>query len=161
MISSEHDLSPSSSQYKWILNDLSRINRTVTPWVIVESHRPLYMTEVLNDQILVSIYMRKYLEPLLKKYDVNLFLSGHIHAYLRTCPGLYDRKCHNGGLTNIMIGTAGANLFELPTLKTDWTAFHSAEWGYGRITVQNETALLFEFVSDVDGSNSDLTWIYR
>jgi Purple acid Phosphatase, N-terminal domain/Calcineurin-like phosphoesterase len=45
VISSEHDLSPGSAQYLWLEADLQSVNRTLTPWLIVESHRPLYESE--------------------------------------------------------------------------------------------------------------------
>lgn len=45
VLSSEHDLSPSSVQYDWLQNDLQHVDRNKTPWLIIESHRPLYEPE--------------------------------------------------------------------------------------------------------------------
>ena len=42
MLSSEHNMTSGSRQFKWLENDLKSVNRTVTPWVVVEFHRPLY-----------------------------------------------------------------------------------------------------------------------
>ena len=62
MISSEHDLSPGSEQYIWLEQELERVNRTETPWLIVESHRPMYMSEEFWSQNNVSVAMRHEFE---------------------------------------------------------------------------------------------------
>lgn len=161
MISTEHDLTPHSKQYQWLLRDLSLLNRTLTPWVIIEAHRPMYMIEDNPSETLVGIELKENIESLLKTHNVDLFLSGHYHAYFRSCSGLYKNKCNNGGLTHITVGTAGAQLDSWPLLRRPWGAFYTADWGYGRITIVNATELYFEFVSDEDGSTRDSTWIHR
>ena len=45
MMSTEHDYSPGSRQYKWLDNDLSSVNRKITPWVIIAGHRAMYCSE--------------------------------------------------------------------------------------------------------------------
>ncbi|CAF2896916.1 unnamed protein product [Rotaria sp. Silwood2] len=40
--STEHDFLPLSLQYAWIERDLSSVDRSRTPWIIVESHRHMY-----------------------------------------------------------------------------------------------------------------------
>jgi hypothetical protein len=161
VISSEHDLSPNSDQYEWLSRNLASIDRTLTPWVILESHRPMYMNKDEYSQNLVGVHIRKNIESLLKKHSVDLFLAGHYHSYFRSCSGLYRNKCDNGGLTHITIGTAGAELDESPLLRKTWVGYSSAQWGYGRITVANATALHFEFVSDEDGLTKDSLWIKK
>ena len=42
MMSTEHDYSAGSPQYKWLENDLSKVDRKVTPWVIIGGHRAMY-----------------------------------------------------------------------------------------------------------------------
>ena len=161
MISSEHDLSPGSKQYKWLEADLMSIDRSLTPWVVLEAHRPMYMIEDVATNTLVGIHMRKNFEGLLKRFNVDLYLAGHYHAYFRSCAGLYKGKCNNNGLTHITIGTAGAALDSGPLLRKPWSEFYSSEWGYGRITIENSTALFFEFVSDKDGSTKDSVWLLK
>ncbi len=34
------DYTPGSPQWQWLAEDLSGINRSVTPWVIVDIHNP-------------------------------------------------------------------------------------------------------------------------
>ena len=48
VISSEHDLSHGSPQFDFLLRDLKNVDRSVTPWVVLETHRPLYEGETGN-----------------------------------------------------------------------------------------------------------------
>jgi hypothetical protein len=41
-LSTESDYSQSSEQYKWFVNDMEKVDRSKTPWVIVQFHRPFY-----------------------------------------------------------------------------------------------------------------------
>jgi len=107
VISSEHDLSTGSPQHTWLEQDLYSVNRTKTPWLIVESHRPFYNGEDYPDQTAVSIGMRYEIENLLKDYRVDLVLAGHYHAYFRSCDGLYHSQCDHGGPMHITVSENG------------------------------------------------------
>lgn len=163
MLSSEHDLSSTSRQYQWLESDLRSVNRLRTPWVIVEIHRPLYNSFNLPDgQNAVGIAMREEFELLLREYSVDLVLSGHYHSYLRTCNGLFQGICNNGGPTYITIGTAGAELSYAPLYDQNWTEASFVEWGYGKVTVFNTSSLFFEFIADDKvGTVKDHVWITR
>jgi Calcineurin-like phosphoesterase/Purple acid Phosphatase, N-terminal domain len=100
VISSEHDLSPSSPQFEWLRADLASVNRSLTPWLIVETHRPLYEAETKWADNGVGIAFRFFFEDLLFQYQVDIVLSGHYHSYYRTCGGLYRGVCGNSGQGN-------------------------------------------------------------
>ena len=59
---------------------------------------------------IVSTFMRQALDPLFEKYQVNLALVAHNHAYERTCLIKSGECVENGGTQHIEIGTAGAKL---------------------------------------------------
>jgi len=42
VLSSEHDMASGSRQHAWLQKDLAAVNRTITPWIVVEMHRPMY-----------------------------------------------------------------------------------------------------------------------
>lgn len=84
VISSEHNLAEGSRQYEWLKKDLKEVNRKKTPWLVVESHRPLYEGEIIWDQNSVGVAMRFEIEDLLYDYAVDVVLAGHYHAYHRT-----------------------------------------------------------------------------
>ena len=110
--------------------------------------------------------MRGEIEDLLEEYSVDLVLAGHFHSYHRSCAGLYRDKCGIGGPTHITIGSGGARLEVALHRRASWTAKALREFGYGRITIMNSTALHFEFVKvDKDNSSSgmidDEVWLYH
>jgi hypothetical protein len=80
MLSSEHNLTEGSLQYEWFLEDLKSVNRSATPWLILELHRPLYQSEFFFTQNAVGVAMRYEIEELLMEYKVDLVLSGHYHS---------------------------------------------------------------------------------
>ena len=45
MMSTEHNFEPNSRQYKWLENDLKKIDRKKTPWVIFGGHRAMYASQ--------------------------------------------------------------------------------------------------------------------
>jgi hypothetical protein len=85
--------------------------------------------------------------------------------------GLYRSRCHNGGPLHLTIGTAGARLDETDSPIMDdatWTEkLILGQFGYGRVTVHNATALHLEFVrhgalNDPEGGSTlDDFWLDR
>jgi hypothetical protein len=131
-------------------------------------HRPLYESEIDWDNNAVGIARRYEFEDLLHDNRVDLVLAGHYHSYLRTCDGLYNSKCGEGGPTHITIGTAGASLNDYQLYDQNWTAAYiTQEYGYGRITVANASAMRFQFIKagDSNGTSAgevhDDVWIWR
>jgi hypothetical protein len=80
MMNTEFDLSAGSDQFVWIEEDLSSVDRSVTPWVLVAGHRQLYSCDARNTVLADA------LEPLFMKYRVDVVVVGHIHVAQRTCP---------------------------------------------------------------------------
>lgn len=95
-----------SLQASWLQQDLARVDRAATPWVIVGTHVPMYCSAIdepappsageaaappppyagcIADGISVGDRMRKDLEPVLMAGGVDLFAYGHVHAYESTC----------------------------------------------------------------------------
>eukprot|EP00934_Nitzschia_sp_Nitz4_P002306 Nitzschia sp. Nitz4//scaffold36_size144017//141374//142942//NITZ4_003121-RA/size144017-processed-gene-0.281-mRNA-1//-1//CDS//3329549561//2306//frame0 len=168
VLSSEHDLHWNSTQYRWFQATLAGVNRTLTPWVVVELHRPLYHNQQRWSDNSVGLGLRYNVESLLHQYSGNLVLSGHYRSYFRSCAGLYQSACHNGGPTHITVGSGGAMLDGMGYYGTNWADRTIREvYGYGRVTVVNATALHFEFVQagpeddNTTGTVLDHVWIYR
>lgn len=87
-ISTEHNYSVGSEQHSFIVSDLQAVDRTQTPWLIVQGHRPVYCST--DDEYDCAVNGPKILgpvlEPLLLKYNVDLFLAGHLHNFERSWP---------------------------------------------------------------------------
>jgi len=171
VLSSEHNITAGSPQYQWLVKDLAATDRSVTPWLVVELHRPLYESEdKYRSDNAVGIALRGAIEDLLFQYKVDLVLAGHYHAYLRTCDQLYKGRCGVvGAPMHVTIGTAGVGLdYGTGLYPNVWTErFINTEYGFGRITVYNATALQLELVraGGVDeegaGETLDKVWLLR
>ena len=169
VISTEHDLTLGSPQHSWLEADLASVDRSVTPWLIVEMHRPLYGWGGDSSNIKVSSGMSNRIERLLLNYKVDVVLSGHYHTYFRSCDGMFRNNCHNGGPMYLTIGTAGANVGTTIQTATDSRLDKTITgvYGYGRVTVYNASALHFEFVEAGPSDNSSLgqvlddAWVLR
>ena len=110
VFSSEHDWRTGSIQHRWIDGDLEKVDRSVTPWVLVATHRMMYTTQMDEEaDFRVSLGMRQHLEPLLVKHRVNMMLVGHQHSYERSCP-VVNGTCVDNGTVHLTVGSAGATL---------------------------------------------------
>merc|ERR1712113_566200 len=108
MLSSEHDMSPGSTQYEWLDRDLEAAERGRTPWVVIEIHRPMYNSEQYEGDYTVAVNFQRLFEDLLVRYDVDLVLAGHYHSYLRSKRIYKDRADEEHGVYHFTIGSAGA-----------------------------------------------------
>ncbi len=164
VLSSEHDMSPLSSQYQWLQQELDR-TQTTTKWIVLEIHRPLYMNQARWEDNNVGLGLRRSIEPLLRN-KVDLVLSGHYNAYFRSCPGLFQSRCQNGGPTHITVGSAGVAPDQTEWYPASWsTKTMGGQRGYGRVTVHNRSVLEFQWIgldfNSDDGNVLDQYWIYK
>jgi hypothetical protein len=72
-LSSEHYFN-SSVQINWLINDLSKVNRSKTPFIIVYSHRPMYSSNKNHGS---DKNYRNAFEKIFFKYKVDILLFGH------------------------------------------------------------------------------------
>ena len=160
MMSTEHNFTYGSKQYQWLEKDLSSVDRQVTPWLILVGHRPMYTSEKYAADHRVALHMQIAFEELLHKYNVDLALWGHYHSYERTCR-VYRSRCTPSGTIHIVIGSAGADIDSAPQYDVPWSEHLEMSYGYGRVSVVNSSALLWEFIRNLDRSVSDSVWIHR
>ncbi|CAN0133740.1 unnamed protein product, partial [Laminaria digitata] len=98
--------------------DLARAQqeRDVRPWVIVAGHRPVYARESAGRDGRISFgsseRVRLAFEPLLDKYEVDVYLSGHVHTFERSTPGA-DAGAAGAG-PGPVFGAASKMLYDEP-----------------------------------------------
>lgn len=84
-VSSEHDLEEGSPQRTFIERDLAAAadpaRRAAVPWIVLSIHKPLYCSVQGTPGGYADL-----LEDLVLQYDVDMVLSGHMHAYERVHP---------------------------------------------------------------------------
>lgn len=153
-LSSEHPIDPPSVQYKWLEEELKRVDRKKTPWVIVSIHQPGYCS-------LASRYpgntLVRGIEPLLVRGGVELVLAGHDHDYEASCP-VTDSKCGSGPIWMIA-GTGGAGdrgPFREP--KPEWIRHREVSNGFVKIDV-SANILRWKFIRVNDTIGDE--WIIR
>jgi acid phosphatase type 7 len=148
MINAYTDMSPRSTQYKWLVKEFKAIDRRHTPWVIVVIHVPLYSTWSLHRHDLQIVAAKEHLEPLFVEYGVNIVISGHIHAYLRTHP-VIDGVVDSTGPVHITVG-AGGRKCEAPfrnSTAEEWVAVRDATvYGYGLLEVTNASLATWHWI---------------
>ncbi|XP_065178653.1 uncharacterized protein LOC135809268 [Sycon ciliatum] len=149
MISTEHDLSPGSVQLNWLRYDLSAVNRATQPWVIVAGHRPLYNNEKRqkDDDLPVQLKLREILNPVFAEFDVNLYVCGHYHNYVRTTPISRNGSVTSVGTVHITVGTGGADLGSGQYHSVPWVAKNLTTFGVISIETVGPERMIVQFVS--------------
>jgi len=162
-------------QYDWIENDLKTAskpeNKAKRPWIITLGHRPMYcLKDNEKDCFQRESIIRKGrsgddlkvvtaygLEDLFMKYGVDIQFYGHKHVYERSYP-IYDNHVYNGSNTEVytnakapiqIISGAGGTI-DRPAKKMtlpDWAAFYAIDYGFTRMTVNNETHISIQQIS--------------
>ena len=64
-------------QYSWLQNDLAGVDRSLTPWVVVYGHRPMYCTNSDRDDCTAYETRTRTGLPLLKWWPLEPLLAQH------------------------------------------------------------------------------------
>ncbi|KAI3834981.1 hypothetical protein MKW92_016055 [Papaver armeniacum] len=167
-LSTETNFLPGGDQYNFIKHDLETVNRTKTPFVVVQGHRPMYTTSDEDRDAPLRSRMREHYEPLFVKNKVTLAVWGHVHRYERFCP-LKNFTCgeENEALpVHIVIGMGGHDWQSLWTHPTKYpifpqperSLFRTGEFGYTRLFATKEK-LALTFIGNHDGKPHDMVEI--
>ncbi|MBA0599894.1 hypothetical protein Gorai_006094 [Gossypium raimondii] len=92
------------AQYAWLKEDLRKVDRTVTPWLVAAWHPPWYNSYSSHYQEFEC--MRQEMEQLLYHYGVDIVFSGHVHAYERM-NRVYNYTLDACGPIYITVGDGG------------------------------------------------------
>jgi hypothetical protein len=78
-------LAPGSPQRAWLERDLAGVDRALTPWVILILHQPWVNSNLAHSRATEGAPARDALDALVRAAGVDLVVSGHVHAYERSC----------------------------------------------------------------------------
>jgi len=153
VISTEHDLSPGSPQYQFIVSDLEKANklRSEVPWIIITGHRALYGSNKRYKPR--AKLQREVLVPLIDTYSIDIALFGHCHAYERTHP-LYNGQIDPRG-TVYLLALTGTQLDKDWEVQPQWSAYRTAHHGYGLLHVKSRKKLRYCYHRVSDGKMWD------
>lgn len=170
--STETNFLPGSSQYTFLKHDLESVNRSKSPFVVVQGHRPMYTTSHENRDTPMRKKMLEHLEPLFVKNNVTLALWGHVHRYERFCP-LNNFTCGSswhGFPVHVVIGMAGQDWQPIWEPRADHpdvpvfpqparSMYRGGEFGYTRLVATKEK-LTLSYVGNHDGTVHDMVEIF-
>ncbi|QDZ23711.1 metallophosphatase [Chloropicon primus] len=169
-VSSYHKYEAGSPQYMWLDRDLSSLDRTKTPWVIVNLHAPWYNSNVAHQGEFQSYAIRREWQPLLCQHRVNMMFAGHVHSYERVFPTCDNSTVdYHRGITYVNIGDGGnrEGLYNnwLPgengRAGPIWSAFREGSYGHGVLHIMNSTHAFWKWHRNNDGDKvtRDTTYI--
>jgi hypothetical protein len=184
-ISTEHHYAIGSPQYRWLLQDLQAINYTMTPWVVLMGHRPMYVSSQqccdIGTDLPVMQSLMTNLEDIIHQYHVNIGLSGHLHNFQRQSAAyrnqtvtksklitdkkdsslsysLYD---HPQSTIWMVVGASGAG----PTSGDRNYSWSEKSWnnryGYAILTAINETTAEWQLIEGKTNAVLDHVYIVQ
>ncbi|KAI3464898.1 hypothetical protein Pfo_021561 [Paulownia fortunei] len=149
-------------QYKWLTNELPKVNRTETPWLIVLVHCPIYSSYVHH--YMEGETMRVMYEPWFVEYKVDVVFAGHVHAYERSerisniaydvVNGLCTPISDDSAPVYITIGDGGNQeglVTEMTEPQPSYSAYREASYGHGIFDIKNRTHAYFSWHRNQDG----------
>lgn len=148
VLSSYSSFVPDSIQYQWLVSELEATDRSVTPWLIVMIHCPIYTTFKNHHDEIFTTKARTHLEPLFADHSVNFVIAGHVHSYMRTRPTINSTFDPRGPIY-IIQGNGGRQVNEPYLNKTpeEWVAVRDhSMYGYGTLELFNQTHAKWSFV---------------
>jgi hypothetical protein len=162
---------PFGDQMGWLKQDLqlANENRKLTPWIIVIAHRPMYTSDGVDFPPEARKNWRNAIEETLYQNNVDVYLSGHVHAYERLYP-IYDGVVGQTNYENprdvtpLVIGNGGCveGHEGLSTTAPDFIAYRNSEdWGFGVFEVQSDSSLYFEMHRSPDNGVVDQFTLIR
>ncbi|GAV90527.1 Metallophos domain-containing protein/Metallophos_C domain-containing protein [Cephalotus follicularis] len=144
--------------------NLSKVDRTKTPWLLVLFHVPWYNSNEAHQG--EGDGLMEAMERLLYAASVDMVLAGHVHAYERS-KHVYNGYSDPCGLVHITIGDGGNKeglasknvLYKEPQPK--WSVFREVSFGHGELKLMNSTHALWSWHRNDDDEpvNSDQVWI--
>ncbi|KAJ8423122.1 hypothetical protein Cgig2_027336 [Carnegiea gigantea] len=161
-------------QYEWLLNELPKVNRSETPWLIVLLHSPWYNS--YNYHYMEGETMRVMYESWFVQYKVDVVFAGHVHAYERServsnvaynitnelCKPVKDLSAP----VYITIGDGG-NIEGLANNMTEpqpsYSAYREASFGHGMFDIKNRTHAHFTWHRNQDAYavQADSMWLHN
>ena len=143
-----------SVQFKWLSNDLAKVDRSLTPWVFVVVHCPWYNSNTAHHDEYQTVQMRANMEQLLYENRVTAVFAGHVHAYERT-HSVYQNATVSDGIVYINIGDAGnaeghsATYYEPAPA---WSAYRNGtQFGHGELRIEDAHNAVWSWFRNVDG----------
>ncbi|KAK9170431.1 hypothetical protein Syun_002571 [Stephania yunnanensis] len=163
VVGSYTDFENGSPQYNWLVSDLAKVDRNVTPWLVVLIHAPWYSTNTAHQGEDESVGMKEAMEELLYGAGVDIVFAGHVHAYERFTQ-VYKDQANPCGPVYINIGDGGnreglASKYTSP--QPNISSFREASFGHGELDMVNASYALWTWHRNDDDQSvvADSVWL--
>ncbi|XP_059658175.1 bifunctional purple acid phosphatase 26-like isoform X2 [Cornus florida] len=152
----------STPQWKWLREELKKVDREKTPWLIVLMHAPIYSSNVAH--YMEGESMRAVFESWFVRSRVDLIFAGHVHAYERSyrisnihynvSSGERYPIPDKSAPVYITVGDGGnqeglAGRFYDP--QPEYSAFREASYGHSTLEIMNRTHAFYHWNRNNDG----------
>lgn len=156
-------LGSNSTQLRWLKSDLSAVDRSKTPWVVVGMHRGMYVDDPSESgPESPSATLQEQVERLLVEKSVDLVLNGHTRVYHHSCPIIqgycvgYSTDGTAKGPVHAMLGIGGAAIpLRANAAAPFWVVQESFEHGVAQL-VADKTSLTLQ-VCGLGGEGSGVS----
>lgn len=120
-------------------------------------HRPVYGMDDGKDALFLAV------EPLFRKYHVDVYFAGHVHAYERSWPVadyVVGDKSYNKPKDPVYViqgaggNTEGHSTWGNSTIKPWLANINGFDYGMGKLSVTDDT-LHWQFLRGIDGTVAD------
>ena len=152
------DAATIAAQYAWLKADLeaANANRSLAPWIVAHSHRPMYCTANGNCEGPAAAMRgsgNASIEALFFEFGVDFYFSGHVHNYERLADVTPAGKTTHATVdppatVYIVVGGGGSNEgklgFHLPNTGNR-SLVRLEEFGYGRLVIHNATHARWQY----------------
>ena len=125
-------------------------------------HTPFYNTFANHGNERETVDMKASMEPLFQRYGVNIVLSGHVHAYMRSRPIYRGQVMEDGRAPIYMIvgegGRGHAKNYLNPDTPEPWVAVRDKSvYGFGLLNIMNATTAHWTWnMNAANRSSSDM-----
>jgi hypothetical protein len=130
---------------RFLQSDLSAVDRSTTPWVVVGMHRGIYVdappSASASSDAVVAANLARDIEQLLVDSGVDLVLNGHGRMFTQSCPvvrgGCVDYGAEGAALgpVHVNIGSSGAAIpLRGAAVAPAWMVAESFEHSFGQLS---------------------------
>ncbi|XP_050113879.1 bifunctional purple acid phosphatase 26-like isoform X1 [Malus sylvestris] len=152
-------------QYLWLAEELKKVDREKTPWLIVLMHIPMYNSNDAHFKEGES--MRAVFESWFVQYKVDVVFAGHVHAYERSyrisniqyniTSGIWYPIPDKSAPVYVNVGDGGNNeglAARYRDPQPDYSAFREASYGHSTLELMNRTHALYHWNRNDEGKKT-------
>ncbi|GLT42832.1 hypothetical protein SLA2020_168130 [Shorea laevis] len=145
-------------QYRWLQEELPKVNRTETPWLIVLVHSPWYNS--YNYHYMEGETMRVMYESWFVQYKVDVVFAGHVHAYERSERVSNIAYNITNGLSTPVKDQLANNMTEP---QPAYSVYREASFGHAVFSIKNRTHAYYSWHRNHDGYavEADSMWFFN